>query len=94
MGTCEYPSGAKYEGQWTMDAKHGTGKMIWSDGDSYEGDFSEDRMHGTGKFTTKHGCVYNGLYRKGKFIKRVLTTSMLLGPKAKTVGRAPYGPMR
>ena len=49
-GTCEYAAGgAKYEGQWAHDVRHGEGKQVSRSGDMYEGGWEDDAPHGVGK---------------------------------------------
>jgi len=57
----------------------------------YEGEWDEDKMHGKGTFTSKDGKSFGGLYRKGKFVKRLLDRTQVLGARAATPGHAPYG---
>ncbi len=36
VGTFEAPNGARYQGGWACDLKHGLGKQNFSSGDVYE----------------------------------------------------------
>ena len=40
-GVYECTNGAKYNGNWVQDLRHGFGQQIFKNGDSYEGNFYE-----------------------------------------------------
>ena len=42
--------GARYDGTWRDNQKHGKGVWTWSDGSRYEGEFQNDEITGFGKF--------------------------------------------
>ena len=44
-------SGARYEGDFVRNERHGHGVLTESDGDEYSGCFYEDKRHGTGHQT-------------------------------------------
>ena len=48
-GVYTWKNGAKYEGEWKNNKRHGKGKMINSDGKIYEGDFKENKKDGFGR---------------------------------------------
>lgn len=48
-GVHNFANGDKYEGDFSLDRKHGKGIMAWADGSVYEGDFRDDKAEGNGK---------------------------------------------
>ena len=46
-------TGAKYEGDYDNDLKHGQGVYTYPNGDVYEGEWKEGLRHGSGKYTYK-----------------------------------------
>ena len=42
-GRLEFPSGAKYEGDFVNNQFHGTGRYTWPNGSFYEGQFEENK---------------------------------------------------
>ena len=53
----------KYEGQWNMDRKHGTGTCTYPDGAVYSGAFQHDLRTGFGKFVWSNGNTYEGNWK-------------------------------
>lgn len=53
-------TGAKYEGAFKDNWRHGKGKMTHADGACYDGDWKDDRQHGSGKWTAADGSYYEG----------------------------------
>ena len=45
--------GAKYEGEYQNDLKHGRGKYTYPNGDVYDGEWSEGKRHGKGMYRNK-----------------------------------------
>jgi len=76
-----YATGNTYEGNWEADMKVGKGTLTWVDGDRYEGQWSADKMHGTGVFKSSKGQVFSGMFRGGRFVKRMLDLQQQLGPE-------------
>ena len=46
-------TGAKYEGEYQNDLKHGRGKYTYPNGDIYDGEWSEGKRHGKGLYRNK-----------------------------------------
>lgn len=46
-------SGAKYEGEYQNDVKHGRGKYTYPNGDVYNGEWNEGKRHGKGLYRNK-----------------------------------------
>ena len=65
-GTCEYPNGEKYEGQWRHDKRHGMGVLHYNDGSRYEGMWYNDLRNGKGKQFTWKGEVFTGKFIGGQ----------------------------
>lgn len=55
--------GARYEGSWVDDQRHGQGTYVYASGAMYEGGWEEGRMHGRGCYTSASGSRYEGAYR-------------------------------
>lgn len=47
-GTMFYPSGERYEGEWSSGQRSGWGRMCYGDGSTYEGQWLADRPGGQG----------------------------------------------
>lgn len=43
-----YPSGERYEGEWSSGQRSGWGRMCYGDGSTYEGQWLADRPGGQG----------------------------------------------
>lgn len=43
FGTCTFPDGYKYEGQWRYGKRDGRGIEIFPNGDRYNGVFQDDK---------------------------------------------------
>jgi radial spoke head protein 1 len=55
-----------YEGEFISNAKHGIGKMIYSDFGEYFGRWENGKRHGEGVFTYKNKDLYSGSWMYGK----------------------------
>lgn len=63
-----YPCGAAYDGQWSLDGeKHGIGALTFQDGSKYEGEFSRGFSAGHGVMVFPDGSSYSGEFVRGKF---------------------------
>jgi len=56
--------GARYDGQWSNNKRHGQGIYVRPDGSWYEGRFEDGWAHGYGKYTAASGNVYEGQWYK------------------------------
>ena len=73
-GIMFFDNGAKYEGQWKNDKKHGKGVFTSSHyfdcknfvGMKYEGDFKDDKFEGYGVTTYTNGDKYEGEWKNNK----------------------------
>ena len=73
-GVMIYNNGAKYEGEWKDNKKHGKGIFISSHylncetkpGLKYEGEFSYDKFEGFGKVIYSNGDKYEGEWKNNK----------------------------
>lgn len=52
---CRYPSGARYEGAWWKNVKHGWGVYHYADGGKFEGFFKDGQRSGLGVRTWPAG---------------------------------------
>jgi len=66
-GTYLYPSGAKYNGQFSNGKIHGQGMLFFSNGNKYVGDWVNQYRQGKGKLVFYNGDVYKGNFVKSKF---------------------------
>jgi hypothetical protein len=62
-GSCRYPSGATYEGEWRDNLKDGRGVYYFPKGGTYEGEWSRGYMSGIGVRTYSSGKVVAGRWR-------------------------------
>jgi len=46
-------TGAKYEGSYQNDLKHGSGRYTYPNGDIYDGEWQNGLRHGQGKYMYK-----------------------------------------
>ena len=60
-----WPNGDRYEGEWKLGLKHGTGSDKLGSGDTYVGEYDSGKMHGKGVYTWSTGQIYNGDYVNG-----------------------------
>ena len=65
--TYRYSTGARYQGEFRGNLRHGLGKMEWPDGTTYEGLFDYNLANGQGKMIFSTGDVYDGSFRSNKF---------------------------
>jgi hypothetical protein len=57
-----------YEGEWSRDAKNGSGTMIWRSGEKYVGEWSNDLQHGSGVLYSPAGAILKqGQWEDGRF---------------------------
>lgn len=66
-GAFQYPSGAKYIGQFEKGFIHGQGTLYFSTGHVYVGNWVWQYREGEGKFTFNNGDEYVGQFKKSKF---------------------------
>ncbi|MBP8626905.1 MAG: hypothetical protein KBE27_05910 [Syntrophorhabdaceae bacterium] len=60
-GTCTFPNGAKYVGQWRDGKMNGKGVYTLSKKSRYVGDFKDGMFHGYGTLYSEDGkVVYKG----------------------------------
>jgi hypothetical protein len=57
MHGCRYASGARYEGKWKGNLKHGNGVYHYSGGGSFEGEFVQGKRSGVGVRLWPHGAA-------------------------------------
>lgn len=57
MVGCRYASGAKYEGAWKANVKHGHGIFYYTGGGSFEGEFVNGKRSGMGVRLWPHGAA-------------------------------------
>ena len=48
-GTFESPDGARYQGSWERNLKHGIGRKVYANSDAYEGLWQYGRAEGPGR---------------------------------------------
>jgi hypothetical protein len=65
MGAEIWPDGARYEGQFNNDKRHGRGVFNYS-GAKYEGEFRNERITGQGIHTENDGSSYSGSWRNDR----------------------------
>lgn len=73
-GTCFFPSGALYRGDWRNDQCHGTGTLLSAGGEILDCRFERGAVTGSGDSSTvgrikilfENGCYYEGHYQKHK----------------------------
>ncbi|KAA3636424.1 MAG: peptidase C14 caspase catalytic subunit p20 [Bacteroidetes bacterium] len=66
-GTCVFPSGAKYIGDFKNGKLHGKGIFYFSDGNKYLGNWVNQYREGKGRMIFKSGDEYFGEFKKNKF---------------------------
>jgi hypothetical protein len=62
----EQKSGARFEGEFKENLKHGMGKYYFADGSVYDGSWRDGMMSGRGIFTWPDGSVYEGEWKDSK----------------------------
>ncbi|POI23628.1 hypothetical protein CIB84_012624, partial [Bambusicola thoracicus] len=65
-GTMFYPSGERYEGEWSSGQRSGWGRMCYGDGSTYEGQWLADRPGGQGMLCLPNNNRYEGSWKYGK----------------------------
>ena len=58
-------TGLVYEGHWSHNEYHGTGKLTLENGDVYEGLFERGEQTGAGRLTTAEGAEVTGTFKNG-----------------------------
>lgn len=66
-GTCIYPSGAEYQGQFANGKPQGRGTLIFSDGREYIGNWEEGYRQGMGILNFANGDKYTGEFKDNEF---------------------------
>lgn len=66
-GTCVFPSGAKYIGDFKNGKLHGKGIFYFSDGNKYLGHWVDQKREGKGRMIFTSGDEYFGTFKKNKF---------------------------
>lgn len=51
VGTCKWPDGSYYRGDWMQNVRHGNGVYVTADGIKFEGQWICDVKHGNGRLT-------------------------------------------
>ncbi|MEM4259439.1 MAG: hypothetical protein QXS38_01605 [Candidatus Pacearchaeota archaeon] len=57
-----------------LPSDKGVCKVVYKNGDSYEGEYKNGFFHGRGKYTTKEGNVREGLWNRGRFIGKEISS--------------------
>jgi hypothetical protein len=65
VGTCEYPDGETYSGDWAHDRRDGFGVTSFKDGDRHYGQWRADDREGPGVMEWADGDVFCGAYSAG-----------------------------
>ena len=65
-GTFQYPSGAKYIGDFKNGEIHGIGVCYYTNGSKYSGEWKNRYPDGKGTKTYSDGTTRTGLWKKGK----------------------------
>lgn len=66
-GTCLFPSGAKYVGEFRQGKIHGQGTLYFSNGNKYTGNWVNQYREGQGKLIFEGGDVYEGTFKRNAF---------------------------
>lgn len=63
-----WPHGARFEGDYEKDQRHGTGKYWFPDGKVYEGEYKDNKPNGHGTQRASDGSVLlDGEWNVGEF---------------------------
>jgi hypothetical protein len=65
-GTYTYPDGAKYDGEWKDNKRHGHGVWMRPDGTKYVGEWVNDQPEGEGTLINPDQSSYEGEWKAGK----------------------------
>ena len=65
QGTCRYPNGDVYQGEWRDGREEGHGICTYGDGDVFRGRWKDGEM-ADGEMTYENGDVYKGQWQGGK----------------------------
>jgi hypothetical protein len=57
-----------YEGTWSQDKMHGTGRLTFGNGTAYDGEFQSNFYKGLGTYTWPDGAQYTGQWQNSKAI--------------------------
>ena len=68
QGTCTWPSGDKYVGEFVNENRTGQGTYTWADGDKYVGEFKDGKKNGQGTLTYADGTIKKGLWENDRFL--------------------------
>ncbi|MED6256525.1 hypothetical protein ATANTOWER_028102 [Ataeniobius toweri] len=60
QGTYCFKNGARYDGEYSQNKKHGQGTFYYPDRSKYEGSWVEDLREGQGVYTYPNGDTYDG----------------------------------
>ncbi|KAK4791063.1 hypothetical protein SAY86_031476 [Trapa natans] len=60
------PGSDVYDGGFSGNKPHGSGKYVWSDGCVYDGEWRRGKPSGKGKFWWPTGAAYEGEFRSGQ----------------------------
>ncbi len=66
-GTCIFPSGAKYIGEFRDGSLHGEGILYFTNGDKYIGQWVDQHRQGKGRLVFANGEEYFGQFSQGQF---------------------------
>ena len=65
QGIYQWPSGARYQGQFKNGQRHGLGRYTHSDGSVYTGNYDMGKRHGQGTLVWSTGKKYSGAWNQG-----------------------------
>lgn len=65
MGTFEYDTGFKYEGEWKNGKKNGKGTFYYRNGKTATGSFKDGLYHGEITIRAPNGSIYRAYYSEG-----------------------------
>jgi hypothetical protein len=68
-----------YDGAWTRDKMHGTGRLTYGNGASYDGEFQSNYFQGLGTYTWPDGAQYTGLWQGSRPMGKAEYTGPTLG---------------
>jgi hypothetical protein len=71
-------TGLVYEGHWSHNEYHGTGKLTLENGDIYDGVFERGERTGAGTLTTASGTEVTGTFKNGAIVAGTATNMALM----------------